>query len=187
MESFGLIGRQPTKKKQVNACIAYKNLPLKLWINSSKSRLAMPKAIPILTIQAFSQLHFSKEELIAPAREISQEDFLVQRLEESTAGLKLPLPPHRKTVFDFILVQKGRAERSFGLSTYTLKTNQIFLMPCNAITSTRFISEDIKGYYCHFSKKFLDGMLPYFDKLSVFERTVPVKASPSLDNFNSDN
>lgn len=139
--------------------------------NKEQSR---PTTIPTLSIRAFSQLHFSKDIQEIKIGQINPEDFLIQRLEDTAQAIKLPIPPHRKTVYDFILIREGMAERTFGLVNYFLKPNQVFLMPSNQITSTNYISPDIKGFYCHFTKEFLEGLLPFFDKLTIFGRNQPV-------------
>lgn len=127
------------------------------------------KNIPTLSINAFNQLHFSSNLDVSSNGLINPEEFLVQRLEDSVASIKLPIPPHRKTVYDFIVIYRGQAQRTFGLTKYFLEPNQVFLMPTNQITSTPYISADIKGYYCHFTLGFLEGLIPYFDKLSIFK------------------
>ncbi|WP_194972573.1 helix-turn-helix domain-containing protein [Aquiflexum lacus] len=125
--------------------------------------------IPTLSINAFSQLHFSSNLNSSLNELIDPEEFLLQRLEDTVASIKLPIPPHRKTVYDFIVIKEGEAQRTFGLTNYFLKTNQVFLMPTNQITSTPYISADIRGYYCHFTLGFLEGLIPYFDKLAIFK------------------
>jgi AraC family transcriptional activator of pobA len=137
-------------------------------------RQANKATIPTLNISSFTKLHLSTNAIGVKPGHISSEDFLVQRLEDTVQTIKLPIPHHRKTVYDFILVTDGMAERTFGLVNYALKSNQIFLMPSNQITSTNYISPDIKGYYCHFTKEFLEGLIPLFDKLSIFDRNLPV-------------
>lgn len=125
--------------------------------------------IPTLSINAFSQLHFASN-LDFPSLEfIDPEEFLVQRLEDTVPYIKLPIPPHRKTVYDFIVIKEGEAQRTFGLTNYFLKPNQVFLMPTNQITSTPYISKDIKGFYCHFNLSLLEGLIPYFERLSIFQ------------------
>lgn len=138
------------------------------------SRQAKTSDIPTLNISTFSQLHFSTDAPDIKTGQVNSEFFLVQRLEDTVQTIKLPIPPHRKTVYDFILVTEGMAERTFGLVNHSLQPNQIFLMPSNQITSTHYISHDIKGYYCHFTKDFLEGLVPLFDKLSIFDRNLPV-------------
>ncbi|WP_194778566.1 helix-turn-helix domain-containing protein [Pararhodonellum marinum] len=130
--------------------------------------------IPTLSINAFSQLHFSSNLDNSSIELIDPEEFLVQRLEDTVSSINLPIPPHRKTVYDFIVIKEGEAQRTFGLTNYSLKPNQVFLMPSNQITSTPFISPDIRGYYCHFNLSFLEGLIPYFDKLFIFKTNLVV-------------
>ncbi|WP_172805234.1 helix-turn-helix domain-containing protein [Aquiflexum balticum] len=87
--------------------------------------------------------------------------------------IKLPIPPHRKTVYDLVLVTHGEALRTSGLNNYTLKKQQIFFMPANQITSTPFISKDIKGYYFHFSLGFVESLQLFLDKLTLFKTDRP--------------
>lgn len=125
--------------------------------------------IPTLDINSFQRLHFSDFSKNLNDDSINEEEFIVERLEDTVRRLKLPIPPHRKTVYDFILVNHGEAVRTSCLNTYTLKKQQLFFMPSNQITSTPFISLDIKGYYFHFSLTFLEGLVPYLEKLTLFK------------------
>ncbi len=64
---------------------------------------------------------------------------------------ELPLPPHRKEVFDFIFLTKGSALRSKGLDEYQFITNQFFFLPAYQVTAMKAMSADATGYYCHFN------------------------------------
>ncbi len=124
--------------------------------------------IPTLSTDEFSRLHFSSDLVMSSDELINPEEFLIQRLEETIPSIKFPIPPHRKTVYDFIIIKEGEAQRTFGLTNYFFKVNQIFFMPCNQITSTPYISADIKGFYCHFNLSFFEGLIPYFERLTIF-------------------
>lgn len=68
------------------------------------------------------------------------------------SGLKeLPLPPHRKEVFDFIFLTKGSIVRSKGLDTYEFSANSFFFLPAFQVTDMKSVSADATGYYCHFN------------------------------------
>ncbi len=82
-------------------------------------------------------------------------DFYIHNLSTSLYELRLPLPPHRKTVHDFILVTAGSMVKSRGLDQYEVPANSIFMLPAGQITSTTSISAAFQGYYCHFSDHFL--------------------------------
>ncbi len=82
-------------------------------------------------------------------------DFYIRSLSEQTYKLKLPLPPHRKTVNDFILLTKGSITKSSGLDNFKVAKSSICLLPAGQITTTTEITPDIEGYYCHFSDSYL--------------------------------
>jgi hypothetical protein len=82
-------------------------------------------------------------------------DFYFHDLSKDTYKLKLPLPPHRKTVNDFILITSGSITKSAGIDTYEVTKNTIFILPVGQITTTTSISDNLKGDYCHFSNSFI--------------------------------
>lgn len=81
--------------------------------------------------------------------------FHINRIETVRQSLQFPMPPHRKTVVDFILVTHGSMIRRKGLTSYTVPANTIFLLPAHQISFDEWMSEDIKGYYCHFDTNLL--------------------------------
>lgn len=78
------------------------------------------------------------------------ERFHIERIENYSQHLKLPLEPHRRSVYFFLFVTKGKAYRSKGLTEYEIKTNHFFFLPADQITALRAVSPDIEGFYCHF-------------------------------------
>ena len=95
-------------------------------------------------------------------------DFYIHDLSKETYKLKLPLPPHRKTVNDFILITEGSMNKSAGIDSYEVSNNSIFLLPAGQITSTTKISENLKGFYCHFSSDFIAESKSQIDLLNKF-------------------
>lgn len=81
--------------------------------------------------------------------------FHINRIESVRQSLKFPMAPHRKTVFDFILVTHGSMVRRKGLTSYTVPTNTFFFLPAHQISFDEWMSEDIRGYYCHFDTDLL--------------------------------
>ncbi|MEP7322534.1 MAG: helix-turn-helix transcriptional regulator [Saprospiraceae bacterium] len=77
--------------------------------------------------------------------------FHIERIENYKKHLKLPLPPHRRSVSFFIFLTQGNVIRSKGLSTYEIKSNTFFLLPADQITSLEYVSKNAKGFYCHFT------------------------------------
>lgn len=97
-------------------------------------------------------------------------DFFIHSLSNDIVNLKLPLPPHRKTVHDFVLITQGKMVRRLGIELYEIDRNSLFFAPAGSITTTEYISKDIDGYFCHFSDDFLAGNkqisnYPYFNTL----------------------
>lgn len=82
-------------------------------------------------------------------------DFFIHDLSNDMVNLKLPLPPHRKTVHDFVLITKGKMIRRLDIDLYEIGPNSVFYTSAGSITTTEYISKDIEGYFCHFSDDFL--------------------------------
>ncbi|MCK9482425.1 MAG: AraC family transcriptional regulator [Bacteroidia bacterium] len=85
----------------------------------------------------------------------SVNNFFIHALDDKTINLQLPLPPHKKTVNDFFIVTDGYAKRQVGINSYEIHKNELLVVPQLQVTTTDFYSEDINGFYCHFSNDFL--------------------------------
>ena len=79
--------------------------------------------------------------------------FHVNRLENFVDKMSFPLPPHRKTICDFLYVKKGNSKRSKGLSSYEFGESSVFFLPAYQITQHEKMSHDIEGFFCHFDEK----------------------------------
>jgi len=82
-------------------------------------------------------------------------DFYIHGLSDDTYELKMPLPPHRQTNHSIILVTGGSIVAGAGFDHYTVDQNMIIVVPAGQITSLSFMSEDIEGFYLHFSDNYL--------------------------------
>jgi AraC family transcriptional regulator, transcriptional activator of pobA len=90
------------------------------------------------------------------------EKFHIERIENYKDNLKLPLAPHRRSVYFFVYLVEGNAIRSKGLTKYDIRAKQFFFLPAHQITALEYISEDIRGFYCHFSLEiFNESALDY--------------------------
>lgn len=87
----------------------------------------------------------------------SVNDFFIHALNDQTINLRLPLPPHKKTVNDFFIVTEGVAKRQVGINSYEIYKNELLSVPQLQVSTTDFYSENLNGFYCHFSDDFLSN------------------------------
>jgi AraC family transcriptional activator of pobA len=107
--------------------------------------------IPVLKPEISPGFHFETIEWQQPLfAEAHHELFHINRLEDFRDKIKFPLPPHRKTVYDFIFLTQGESKRSKGLNEYTFGADTFFFLPANQITTHQSMSEDACGFFCHF-------------------------------------
>ena len=90
--------------------------------------------------------------------------FFIHSFKEDAVNLNLPLPPHKKTVNDFVFVTNGTMIKNLGIESFQLKKYDFLFTPKNNITTTEFISADLEGFYCHFSDEFI-GANPFLENL----------------------
>lgn len=81
--------------------------------------------------------------------------FFVRSIESTCQYLRLPTPPHRSTANECILLTEGTIKRSLGLDSFEVNKNSVFFLPANQITTIDYISENAKGFYCHFDSSVL--------------------------------
>lgn len=80
--------------------------------------------------------------------------FHVNKLSETVRVSQLkyyPLPPYRKSVYDFMLVTQGEINRSKSIDSYIIGKNTFFFLPAYQLTTITSMSPDTDGYYCHFN------------------------------------
>jgi AraC family transcriptional regulator, transcriptional activator of pobA len=105
----------------------------------------------------------------------SQNIFHINTLEayiENSQLKELPLPPHRKTMYDFMFLTRGKIVRSKGLDSVEFSENTFFFLPASQITTMTSMSWDAQGYYCNFNldifsnnfypKEFIE-LFPFFN------------------------
>ena len=81
--------------------------------------------------------------------------FHINRIEAVRHVMTFPQPPHRKTVTDFIFVTGGSMTRQKGLSRYEVPANTFFFLSAHQISLDHWMTDDIRGYYCHFDLSLL--------------------------------
>lgn len=97
------------------------------------------------------------------SNKIKVNDFFIHSFMDNVVPLKLPLPLHKKTVNDFVLIINGNMTKTIGIESFSLKSNEFLFTPKNSITTTKDVSDDLKGFYCHFSDDFIASN-PYLKK-----------------------
>ncbi len=123
-------------------------------------KMTRSKEIPKLNPSQFDDYLFGTWK---PKVSSLYEHFHIERIENYKSFLKLPVLPHRRSVYFFLYVTKGFAIRSKGLSNYEVKANTFFCLSTDQITSLEAISEDIEGFYCHFQPEIFNQPLLSID------------------------
>lgn len=148
----------------INPCRCYNNSLRKLIKNllpvlSHKPLKTSKPNIPILSPTIFRKDHIKNntDELL---NDDSISQFFIHSFKDDDVYLNLPLPPHKKTVHDFVFITNGIMTKSLGLESYQLKKNDFLFTPKNNITTTTLVSVDLEGFYCHFSDEFI-GANPF--------------------------
>lgn len=104
--------------------------------------------IPSLTTSQFDSYLFPGWK---PPTYASYHEFHITRIESYVPHLRIPVLPHRRGVNFFIYLTNGKAVRSKGLTPYEIRPDYFYFLPADQITAIDFVSDDVRGYYCHFS------------------------------------
>jgi len=151
--------------------------------------MSTKQQIPTLEPNIMDEFHFGKIQWQwrIPAQ---HHLFHINKIEDYLDKLSFPLPPHRKTVFDFIFLKKGTSIRSKGLNQHQIKANQFFFLPALQITAHESMSEDVEGYFLHFSPTLFSNLphslkpFPFLQFLANPIVTIPEnEESPILNIF----
>lgn len=123
----------------------------------------------------------------------SVNDFFIHSLNDASINLQLPLPPHKKTVNDFFIVTEGFAKRQVGIEFLEIHPNELVSVPQLQVSTTDFYSQNLNGFYCHFSESFLSdhSLLTNWQVMSgsmnkiVLPQTVTVRIYQLLTMMNA--
>lgn len=129
--------------------------------------------VPAISTSEFDSYLFSDWK---PQNYEAYSSFHITRIEYYKKHLKIPVLPHRRAVNFFIFLTKGEVIRSKGLNRFTILPNHFYFLPANQITSLEYISEEVEGFYCHFSSEIFHHRLLkvnlshdfYFFKFTAF-------------------
>lgn len=118
------------------------------------------------------------------------ENFHVSRIEDYKNHLKLPTPPHRRSVYFLLFITNGIVERRKDLNKYELRKNACFCLSADQITSIDAVSEDAAGFYMHFLPEIfnhpnlkveIDKDFPYFSHFT--EPTFEISEAKKIENL----
>ncbi|MBO0929786.1 helix-turn-helix domain-containing protein [Fibrella aquatilis] len=87
--------------------------------------------------------------------------FHINRIEAIRPKLQFPILPHRKTLFDFLLLTRGSSRRSKGLTDYAFEANTLFFLPAYQISAHEWMSDNAQGYFCHFDWGLIEQLFPH--------------------------
>lgn len=82
-------------------------------------------------------------------------DFFIVSLASKEISLNLPIKPHRKDVYDFLFITKGEAIQTIYNEQHLFTANSLRVLSPEKIRTIDRFSEDIEGYYIHFSEGFI--------------------------------
>ncbi len=113
--------------------------------------------VPLFDADTFRQRHFDASvnwtKLFLP----TFDRFMIHRIEDYKEFIRFPLPPHRKSIYDFIYLTSGHTTRSKGLDQYDVGAYTFFFLPAYQITTNQTVSDNARGFYCHFEPDLLAG------------------------------
>lgn len=126
------------------------NMDPKNMLNQFTNKEQIPLLKPNIFKDSFIENH--ENDMLSSERINA---FFIHSFKDDIVNLKLPLPLHKKTVHDFVLILDGSMTKSIAVHSFHLKRNQFLFTPSNAITTTSETSQKLDGFYCHFSHNFL--------------------------------
>jgi AraC family transcriptional regulator, transcriptional activator of pobA len=137
------------QSKNINFASQYKSVFFrKNYLNHLKN-----SHIPILSPDNYSQEIYPDSSKWEDYFYESFNVFHINTLEayiEKSQLKELPLPPHRKTVYDFIFLTRGKIIRSKDLESIEFSDDSFFFLPASQITTLTSMSRDAQGYFCNF-------------------------------------
>lgn len=120
----------------------------------------MQKEIRTLKPAELDDYHFRDSEW-QPVRTAVHSLFHINRIEDLRDKLRFPILPHRKTLYDFLFLTHGESKRSKGLNEYPFSANTFFFLPAYQISTHESMSEDARGFFCHFDSGIIQQFFPH--------------------------
>ena len=110
--------------------------------------------IPLLNPSEFIAKNYNQFN-VATTSNLHLDSFEIHKIEDHKNLIKFPIAPHRKTVYDFLILTQGQVHRTINNDLYQLQSQDICFLPILNITSTSYVSPDARGFYLHFTESIL--------------------------------
>lgn len=137
--------------------------------------------IPVLSTQELWDKYVTTDQRLTSLFRDRPEEFLITRLEDSRHLINLPTQPHRREVNEIVFVTNGKVVRGANLNRIEINAGEVHLMLASQISTVDFLSEDLRGFYCHFSLETIiklyhkEHMIGELATLNSQMRTNPIK------------
>lgn len=96
------------------------------------------------------------------------QSFHINRIEEVRPHIQGKQAPYRKTVTEFLFVTQGSTVRAKGIDQHEVVANSFFFVPAYQIRTAERISNDIRGFFCHFDTEIFKKCFGQNDVLNEF-------------------
>lgn len=94
--------------------------------------------------------------------------FHINRIEAFRPHIPTKQLPYRKTVTEFMFVTQGSTLRAKGIDQHEITANSFFFVPAYQIRTAEHISDDIRGFFCHFDTDIFKKSFIQNDVLNEF-------------------
>jgi AraC family transcriptional regulator, transcriptional activator of pobA len=148
--------------------------------------MAQKQKIPVFSTQDLWNKYVTIDKPLSTLFRDKPEDFLITRLEDVRNLVKLPTQPHRREVTEIVFVTNGRIVRGANLNRIEINAGEVHLLLSNQISTLDFLSDDLTGFYCHFSLETIiklyhkEHMIKELSVLNGHMKTKPIKLNSKI-------
>jgi hypothetical protein len=100
------------------------------------------EVVPILSLSEKEKRFFETSFRWDPRTRHLHKQFHINRLEGVIEHMNFPLPPHRQTVNDFVLLTSGTSTGAKDLTSMFSSSDTFFFLPAYQISTHEFMSPD---------------------------------------------
>ncbi|MCU0340726.1 MAG: hypothetical protein MUE30_12645, partial [Spirosomaceae bacterium] len=143
--------------------------------------MAQKQEIPVLSTHDLWKRYVHADQPLESFFGDKPDEFLIIRLEDTSFSVNLPTMPHRREVNEIVFVTNGKVIRGANLNSIEINASEIHLTLANQISTLDFLSENLTGFYCHFSLETIiklyhkEHMINELAALNKYMQTKPIK------------